>query len=422
MDGRVRYANARRAYLPTELRGLVESVIGFDNIEWFKPAFRFVRMPHATLSNAQIGKPLRGPDRAFGPLAFAQGYDFPVQHQIPGQPAGTTFDGAGRTAGIVIPADPSDNDLAQFLNFFKVNRTGTTTRVPVDGGPINPSGSAQLEAALDYETIAGVAPGANIVIFEPATFDNQGTLDAYNTAVSMNLGDTINSSFLACETANIFNPKAISHVFKQGSAQGQQFHAATGDGGTVTPGCGSQISVAAPADSPFNVAVGGTTLNITKNANYISEIYWNNPSGAGGGGVSVVFPLPSYQKNVPTIVRSGRNIPDISMDADPFTGEDIVFNGSFLGFGLGGTSLASPLFGACVVEVEQVMGGRIGPVNAALYRKWLKKGYGSGKNTLAHDVIGGAQFNTIKPGPGYDNATGIGSLDCFTGGPALLKR
>jgi len=421
--GALHYANARPAYIPVELRGLVDSVVGFDNIEHFKPAYRFAPVSLRGLESpdAKIGKPLKGPDGAFGPLAFAQGYNFPVQHQIPGKPNGTTFDGSGRHAGIVIPADPSDQDLSVFLNFFKVKRTGTTTRVPVDGGPHNPSSPAQVEAALDYETIAGVAPGANIVIYEPATFDNKGTLDGYNTAVSANVADTLNSSFGACETSGIFDVQAMTHVIKQGSAQGQIFHASTGDGGVVSPGCNPPVrSVQAPAVIPFVTAIGGTTLNVDNHGNYISEIYWNNTSGAGGGGVSVVFPLPSYQKPVKNIVTTGRNIPDVSLVGDPFTGEDVVLNGSFIGVGLGGTSLSSPLFGGCIVEVEQVMGKRIASLNSTLYKNFVAKGYGSGKTVFAHDVIGGSQFDILKPGPGYDLATGIGSLDCFTGGTALL--
>jgi hypothetical protein len=52
-----------------------------------------------------------------------------------------------------------------------------------------------------------------------------------------------------------------------------------------------------------------------------------------------------------------------------------------------------------------------------LYRNWLKKGYGF---LLAHDITDGKVDDILIPAPGYDLATGIGSLDCFAGGSALL--
>ncbi len=225
------YANARAAYLPAGLSGAVRYVLGFDDIEWFKPLHGVALT--GGVFDAHIGQPLKGPSGEYGPLAFAQGYDMPVQHQIPGEPVGTTYDGTGRIAGIAIPADPSDADLAMFLKFFRVARTGTTSRILVNGGPRNHSRDAEMEAALDYQTIAGVAPGATIDLFEFPRFTGKDVLDAYNTAVDKDQADTINSSFGACETANLFNAKAIAAIFKQGLVQGQIFHASTGDAGTT---------------------------------------------------------------------------------------------------------------------------------------------------------------------------------------------
>ena len=72
----VHYANARPAYLPAELRGVVDFVLGFDDIEWFKPLIR-VTPRGLTIPGTIIGPPLHGPSGGFGPLGFAQGYDFP---------------------------------------------------------------------------------------------------------------------------------------------------------------------------------------------------------------------------------------------------------------------------------------------------------------------------------------------------------
>jgi subtilase family serine protease len=412
----VKYANSRPALLPEELRGAVYSVLGFDDINWYKPLFR-LGSPSA-IPAVVIGPPLRGPSGGFGPLAFAQGYDLPVQHKIPHSKKGTTYDGSGRTAAIEIPADPSDTDLAKFLTQFAITRTGTTNRVPVDGGPQNPSGGAEIEAALDYETIAGVAPGANINIYEFPGFTNQDVLDGYNAAVSDNTADTINSSFGACEIAGIFNPKSIAKIFKQGSAQGQQFHASSGDNGTFTYGCSSSVNVLTPADTPYTMAIGGTKLVVDANGNWVSESYWNQGGDVGGGGgVSTIFGEPKWQKKA-GLTYTGRAEPDVSYDAAPASGEAIVFRNNWET--VGGTSLASPIFGGCLVELDQVAGARVHKPFMNVYKNWHTLGYGSGSTVYAHDITTGTPFGILIPGPGYDLATGIGTLDCFVGGQAYL--
>jgi kumamolisin len=408
----IRYANARPASLPSELRGDVEGVVGLNNIEWFRTTEvrrPFDPQPHSIVDKI-IGPPLHGPAGGFGPLAWAQGYDMPVQHQIPGKPSGTTYDGTGRTAGIVIPADPSDSDLAQFLTFFKVKRTGTTNRIHVDGPGPCPSCGADLEAALDYQTIVGVAPGATVDVYEPANFNSATVVDTYNQIVVDNTAETVNNSFSACETSGFFDPHAFYTVIKQGALQGQRWHGSTGDSGQFTFGCSGTTSVGTPSDIPIVTAIGGTSLTVDSRGNYVSESYWNNGTGAGGGGVSVVFKLPIWQKNVPNIVKTGRNSPDLSFASDPFTGEDIYYGPSGGFVTVGGTSLGSPIFGGCAVEMNQLFGKRMTPhFFPRLYGNWLKKGYG---NSL-HDVTTGTPSGPLAPGPGYDLATGIGSADCY---------
>ena len=403
------YTNVKPAYRPAELRDAVQSVLGFDNIEWFQPQYQFVPRQQLTIAESHgSGHPIKGPDGAYGPYAFSIGYDFPSRHLT----GGLRFAGRGRTAGIEIPADPSDADLAVFLAYFGIKRLGTTTRIPVDGGPISPSGGASIEATLDYQTLAGLTPAANVALYEFPSFANQDVLDGYNAAVSDNIADTINTGFGACETASIFSARSIGHIFEQGAVQGQTFHAASGDSGTYAYGCHHLNAVLTPADEPYSTAVGGTRLVVNGTGNYVDEIYWNNGYGAGGGGVSTVFKQPKWQRNA-GIVASGRAIPDVSFDADPATGEDIVYGGHFIGGGLGGTSLSSPIFGACVIQTEQMLGGRAVQINEPLYADWYTLGYGSESATYAHDIVGGKAFRILVPGMGYDLATGIGSLDCY---------
>src|SRR5471032_2673074 len=107
-------------------------------------------------------------------------------------------------------------------------------------------------------------------------------------------------------------PAALNAVAKQGNALGITFHSASGDGGSNWDGCNG-VSVGTPVDIPHNVGIGGTTLGVDVNGHETSEVAW----GGSGGGVSVLFGVPGYQKHVPTIVNTGRNLPDLAFDADP---------------------------------------------------------------------------------------------------------
>ncbi len=362
----------------------------------------------------QIGLPLRGPNGSFGPLAFAQGYDFPVQHQITGQPTGTTYDGKGQVAGIEIPGNPTDSDLSTFLTKFNVTRTGTTNRVTVDGGPQDPSFDTQLEAALDYETISSLAPGATVDIFEFPDFTNSSVLDGYQAAVNQSpQPQTINSSFGACETANIFNPQSISKIFKQGSAMGQVFHASSGDSGTFTYGCSSSVSVLTPADTPFTTAIGGTALTVDTNGNYTSEIYWNSSGGAGGGGVSKVFKLPKWQRKVHNITKGGRNEPDVSFDAAPNTGIDMVFEGEFLT--VGSIAGVADVRRGIVESFEQVLRQDQDVDDALQALEDLRLFVGRQHLRSRHHRWSSIR-HPLPPAWCTTLATGIGSLDCWTGG------
>src|SRR5581483_9615656 len=94
---------------------------------------------------------------------------------------------------------------------------------------------------------------------------------------------------------------------------------------------------------PDAIAVGGTTLGIGKTNNRLFETGWSTDialldgttwedlgeQGAAGGGPSLLWAQPGYQKGVvPASLatapgnRGGkvRSVPDISADADPFTG------------------------------------------------------------------------------------------------------
>jgi kumamolisin len=172
--------------------------------------------------------------------------------------------------------------------------------------------------------------------------------------------------------------------------------------------------------------------------------FWCAADGAGGGGGSQFWGMPSYQKGR-GIINSGttygngttqcslaktgtpcREVPDISANADEFTPYAEYCTGNantpfsvcaqFSGgqpvpgwFGIGGTSLSSPLVSAIVADRDSLHGNRAGNINRTLYRE-----YQIAPSLFFHDVTGAghiAKNNGLFPAvPGYDEATGIGTI------------
>jgi subtilase family serine protease len=420
----IRLANVTSAHVPQDLQGILYSVTGLHGLSVFQTHHMPVRRGSAP---GRMGARAKGSDRGiygptntldgwtgYGPLAFQRAYDFPSSR-------GAANIGTGSKAGILIDADFADSDLTAYLAYFGIKRTGTTNRVLVDGGPgSNPiAGDAPIEATLDVESLVGDAPGVGLYMYETPDFGDAGSLtyvlDAYNKVVDDNIVGSLNSSFGTCENGDLTYSETLDHIAEQGAALGITFHASTGDTGAFscedTSGnlaLGAQV----PASSSHVVAVGGTTLLVDSTGKYEGEEGWNSNGGASGGGVSSVFLLPSWQKGVAGIVTLGRNLPDVSFDADPSTGFALYYGGTWNNDynPVGGTSLASPLFGAAVAQLTQVSHGRLGLAAEGLFKLWKATGYFSNGNTYFHDSIFGNNGYDIAV-KGYDRVTGIGSFD-----------
>ncbi|HEY1655172.1 MAG TPA: S53 family peptidase [Candidatus Tumulicola sp.] len=409
-DGSVRYREVQPDTMPASLANTVLTVVGLDNSVQLHPDYVF-KAGHKEVHPSNLGQmhhnataPLFGPDGGYGPEVYRVSYDFPK------------LTGTGRATAVVGDADFLDTDLASYLSFFQITRTGpATTRVLVDGGPPPGISGDSIETTLDVETVASIAPGTALYVYEaPQASDLHYFTDMYNQIVSDNKADTVNTSYSECETALVPSfPKAANAIFKQGAALGITFHSSTGDYGTITYGCSSSTSIGTPTDTPYNEAIGGTTEQVNHTTGQeTSEIVWNNGDGATGGGVSVVFKVPSFQKGVANVINTGRNIPDISFDADPQTGESLYYRGGFDG-PIGGTSLSSPIFGAGLTIMDQKRHKRAGFFNKTLYAKWIKNGYGSGKKVYFRDITSG-NIPPYTAKTGYDQLSGIGAMNFKT--------
>ena len=220
--------------------------------------------PTATPTTAPTATPGSGCNGAAsdnGPLSNSSGtlatgvakpFDFPVQHGC---------NGAGYTAAIVIDDAVNTSYVKSYLTAAGVTQTGTITNEAVDGG-----GTADdPETDLDVQTISGLAPGANIIVYDNGSLSDQAIEDAYNQVLSDGKASAVNSSFGGCESSDPSFESATNSIAEQGAAEGVEFSASAGDTGSDE--CGSNDNskgVCAPAGDPYFTSIGG--VNFTYNS------------------------------------------------------------------------------------------------------------------------------------------------------------
>jgi kumamolisin len=121
--------------------------------------------------------------------------------------------------------------------------------------------------------------------------------------------------------------------------------------------------------------------------------------------VSDSFPLPSWQEGLgvpqPSVQGGGRGVPDVSGDADPATGYNILVDGQNLVFG--GTSAVAPLWAALVARINQQMGKPVGFLNPLIYAQAVE-------TSGFHDITQGNN-GSFSAAQGWDPCTGLGSPD-----------
>jgi hypothetical protein len=229
------------------------------------------------------------------------------------------------------------------------------------------------------------------------------------------------------------------------------------------------VSVNVLASSPYTVAVGGTMFNENghdsaywKSTNaqathgsaisYIPEDVWNEScksgqSGcskpniwAGGGGASVYFQKPPWQTGVTGIPGdNARHLPDVSLTSaihDPYLlclrGSCIPDAQGKISFaGVSGTSAAAPAFAGIMALVGQKTLVRLGQPNYVLYRLAAAENFAQcnassatlpastcvfndvtmGNNAVPGEPSYGTSNATYQSGVGYDEATGLGSVN-----------
>ncbi|WP_035805036.1 S53 family peptidase [Kitasatospora mediocidica] len=361
--------------------------------------------------------------------------------------------GAGRTIVIVdsfgSPTIQHDLDVysAQYgipSANVKVVKSGTVP--PFDPTNGDMTGWAE-ETTIDVDMAHAMAPGANIVLLETGVSETEGTtgfpemMTGEDALIKQGVGDVISQSFGATENtfpgfdkgdySSLLN---LRYAFKDAAAHGVTVLAASGDdGATDAESDGStlypqQVTSWPPSD-PLVTGVGATTVKLDDNGNRLSpDTVWDDPStdsGASGGGKSKVFNRPLFQTGVAGVVGNSRGVPDVSMLGDPLTGVWTYnsFGPDDNGWELwGGTSVATPIFSGVVALAAQEAGHRLGNLNYGLYALGALQQAGAPGTGLT-DVVGGSNTYNGVPGqpvtPGYDLATGWGTVDASKFVPAI---
>jgi PKD repeat protein len=333
--------------LPGYLNG-VKNILGFNNMKMMTPNFRLTE------------EFTRSSKHPFTPLEVAKLYNFPTNSNGEGQKIGIIQLGGGYRL----------LDLHHYLESLGIYQFPVVNDISVDGGVnnINDNSGANVEVSLDLQIIASIVPSSNInVYFAPN--NEKGFYNAISKAIQnqcniISISWGITESFLSNSVLSTFNS-----LFQYASSKNITILAASGDRGSSDGYFGNNVNF--PSSSPFILACGGTTL-YTDDGNTISnEIVWNNSSttSATGGGFSSFFSKPDYQNNINYNFQEKRGVPDISGNADPYTGYKIYLNKEEGEIVVGGTSAVSPLLSGLIARLNHLGGSPIGFFHDKIYKR-----------------------------------------------------
>jgi kumamolisin len=383
--------------VPDELVRVVQGIFGFDNKQRASPCC--IAGPTRDL---EAGKKSGGIPAGFTPLELGEIYDLPA-----------LTDGSGQTIALLeFGGDCTEEHLRRCFEELNLPCPKITTVFLSNSdnqfeARIEQHETRDHQVVIDLAIIGSLAPAANVVIYRaPPT--ERGWVDAVRMAVHhpIHLPSVISISWGWPERGdNCWSVQAleiINETFREAAALGVTVLSASCD----ALGNGQTHSlVTFPASSPFVTSVGGTSLKRWKALGI--EMAWKNgrSSGEEMGSIAVskIFPRPSYQAELP--FTHGRALPDVSANADPKTGLRLRLGGKE--WVMGGTGLATSLWAALILRLNQALGKPLGFLNPILYRR-LARGNG------LRDIVIGRSRNPIEhlgsssSLHGWDTATGWG--------------
>jgi hypothetical protein len=478
-NGSTRRTRTAPLKVPATIGKYVASVVGLDNTVRLRPsglvrASQSAGGTYPAAKAAAFTHPAGSPTACSDATAAAEEFGGLTDDQIANAYGvfglyGQNDTGVGQHVAVFELEPFATSDLQTFdtCYFGATQATAMLSRVHtinVDGGPAAGPGSG--ESILDIQNVSAFAPGANIDVYQ-APNTTFGSLDTYAKIVNDDVDDIVTTSWGFCaqalQEAEPGVQQAENLIFEQAAAQGQTVFSSAGDEGSndcntfeTTSPVSPILSVDDPSSQPYVVSAGGTTIDdATQPA---SEHVWNDGAawGAAGGGISESWPMPAWQldSKVPGVnntsvinaadtfeaadkgdpgyafcksessagadAASCREVPDVSADADEFTGGITIFIDAFGGWNtIGGTSSAAPMWAGMLADVNASPTCKSNPATATGVGFVNPLLYSVASNATAY----AASFNDIKTGnndpygdsnlfqatTGYDMASGLGT-------------
>jgi subtilase family serine protease len=452
-------ANDRPLSMPASLAGRVLGVTGLDNAAPILPLIRQNARPAGAKSgrSAPGGNPgcsqyygqhkVTGLPEQFGTTTFPTevcGYSAGQLRAAYG--ANMTNTGRDQTIALVELglARAMFLTLKDYAAASKMPAPSTRRYAELSLGENSCGDPFNIEEQTDVESSYDMAPGASQLVVggdscNTGDFGLQGLFNADVAVLDGSGGHPLatvvsNSWEVPLGELQPVSFTKIEHAFlTKAAAEGVGMYFSSGD----------SSGVLTPSDDPFAIAVGGTAVGIGKTGSHLFETGWST-------GPSLLWRQPGYQRGVvpPALAKAqgsvggpARSVPDISADADPFTGMAVGLltfkKGQLPTFGeqtIGGTSVASPLVAGIVTAAQAGQPAAFGFADPAIYKLAGTDAYHDTlpltsassalyRGTACDAATCGDQILTIfddqNPNmfgytgqvtlPGYDNMSGVGT-------------
>jgi subtilase family serine protease len=434
VNGEMHFAAAGDPSIPAALEPLISAIRGLDDF-YPKPPHRILRQtPDFDVTSTT---------HALAPADLWTIYDMnPLLN--------ANYTGNNQSLVVVGQSNTSLDDVKTFRGATGLNANNLPQIVFAGGTDPGTISGQSGEIDLDLEWAGGMAPNATIYYVYA-----EDSFLATQYAIDNNIAPVISSSYTTCEaqvsTGLVGAGAYFEGLAQQGNALGITWVVASGDLGAAaceTSGASTAVNglaVNMPASIPEVTGVGGTTFNdsaggywsATNNpANsgsalkYIPEGAWNDTSAVGhlsasGGGASALYQKPSWQTGLGVPNDGARDVPDIAFSASEQHVPYVVVEGGQLEY-IGGTSASAPVFAGMLTLLNQYLVANklqaqpgLGNVNPTLYR------LAHSSANAFHDITSGSNvvpcalnttncgngFLGYNAGPGYDEVTGLGSID-----------